>query len=214
MRDARRAVYREAILDAAERAFAGASYQAARVQEIAAQAGVSLATFYATFPKKLDLYRAIHARRLDALMLEIAAGQAAEATVLERIVSGVRSYLTYLMEHPDYLRMHLQERIAWTSTDGLRSPEQAQAWRAGLKMMIAAFEHGIAEGSFDDDDPELMARTLIGMHQVRLALWIERGQQEAPAEVAGAAARQLIRCFCPPARHGELLARAGVTTER
>ena len=51
------------------------------------------------------------------------------------------------------------------------------------------------------------------MHQVRLALWIERGQQEPAADVARAAVRQLVRCFCPPTRVDEFLALCGEATE-
>ena len=58
IRDARQAMYRDHILDAAEEVFAENGYEAAKVQSVAAQAGVSLATLYGVFETKWDLYRA------------------------------------------------------------------------------------------------------------------------------------------------------------
>ena len=109
--------------------------------------------------------------------------------------------------------MNLRERIAWTDTEGLRSSEQADAWNAGLAMMMSAFKAGIKQGVFVDDDPETMARTLVGMHQVRLGVWVERGQKQSRAWVVDAAIRQLIRSFCPPERVAELTASALVNDD-
>ena len=63
LRDARQLMYQGLVLDAAESIFAEHGYEAAKVQSIASAAGVSLATLYAAFPTKWDVYRAVHARR-------------------------------------------------------------------------------------------------------------------------------------------------------
>ena len=214
LKDAKRSLYREAVLDAAERTFADVGYDAAKVADIAGAAGVSLMTFYSVFEKKWDVYRAVHARRLTALMGQIGSRRLDKNDVLGTLAHSVESTLLFHMEHPDYLRMHLRERIAWTDTEGLRAPEQTKAWTDGLVMMKAAFSAGIRQGIFIDDDVELMARTLIGMHQVRLAVWAEQSQKQLPAEVTRGALRQLIRSFCPTERVEEFMAQAGVSNER
>lgn len=206
LKDARRKLYRVAVLDAAERIFADFGYEATKVSAIASEAGVSLATFYSVFKKKWDVYRAVHARRLEELMTMIAARRMDRQDVLATMIAGIETYLVFHMKYPDYLRMHLRERNAWTTDEGLRCPEQTEAWNAGLVMMVAAFQAGIEQGIFEDDDTELMARTLLGMHQVRLALWVERGQTELPQELSRGASQQLIRSFCRPQRVAELLA--------
>lgn len=210
IKDARRNLYRDAILDAAERTFAESGYEATKVATIASVAGVSLMTFYSVFGKKWDVYRAVHAWRLEELMGHIGSRRLDKADIIGTLSASVASFLAFQMEHPEYLRMNLRERIAWTDTEGLRSSEQADAWNAGLAMMMSAFKAGIKQGIFVDDDPETMARTLVGMHQVRLGVWVERGQKQSPEWVVGAAIRQLIRSFCPPERVAELTARAVV----
>jgi hypothetical protein len=65
--------------------------------------------------------------------------------------------------------------------------------------MAKAFEIGIRAGIYiDDERPLLMARTLMAMHQVRLADWVAGGMKEAVAEVTRKMHRQFIRSFCRP----------------
>jgi AcrR family transcriptional regulator len=199
LRDARQTMYQGLILDAAEAVFADHGYEAAKVQSIAAAAGVSLATLYASFPTKWDVYRAVHARRLEALLAAIRARGAQADGPLERMLSGIDAYVEFHMRHPDYLRMHLQEGHAWATASTLRSPEQIGAWKDGLQRIAKAFTIGIRTGLYVDDEPPLlMARTMMAMHQVRLADWVATGMKESVESVTEKMHRQFIRTFCRP----------------
>ena len=204
---AKRALYREAILDAAEREFAAHGYELAKVTTIAKGAGVSLATLYGTFPKKHDVYRALQRDRLEQLMRTVGTQVMQAKDPFDRLRGGIEGYLRFHMEHPDYLRGQLREGVPWGTTDQLRTPEQTQAWEAGRVMMTTAFAAGMDEGWFVRDDPELCARTATAMSQVRLSLWIDRDMAESPDAVARAAMMQLLRTFAEPERLAELLAR-------
>ena len=199
LKDARRALYREAIVDAAERIFAEHGYDAAKVQAIAKEAGVSLATFYAVFPKKWELFRTVQSDRLQALMQEVGAAVLDASDAFGRVRAGLEGYLRYHMAHPEFLRLQLRERVPWGTTDELRTPEQTRAWEAGLQMLIAAMREGMEQGVFRRDDPELCARTATAMSQVRLALWEGRGMKESADEVAREAMLQMVRTFGAPA---------------
>ncbi len=205
--EAKRALYREAILDAAEREFAAHGYESAKVTGIAKAAGVSLATLYATFPRKHDVYRALQKDRLHALMMQVGGRVLAAPDPFERLRGGIEGYLRFHMEHPDYLRGQLRERVPWGTTDELRTPEQTEAWDAGRRMMMGAFEAGMNEGWFVPDDPELCARTATAMSQVRLSLWIDRDMDQSVDEVTEAAMLQLVRTFARPERLEDLCAR-------
>lgn len=207
LKEARRALYRESIVDAAERVFAEHGYEAAKVQTIAKQAGVSLATFYAIFPKKWDAFRAVQADRLAELMQQVGARVLGAADAFERVCAGLEGYLRFHMEHPDFLRVQLREQVPWGTTDELRTPEQTRAWELGLEMMIAALREGMRQGMFREDDPELCARTATAMSQVRLALWADRGMREPPDVVAREAMLLLVRTFATPERMAMLEAR-------
>lgn len=195
LQDARRQIYREAIVDAAEGMFAEHGYEAAKVTAIAKAAGVSLATLYGVFPAKWDVFRAVQADRLAALMQQVGPRVLAASTPLSRFAEGLESYLRFHMEHPQFLRVQLREQVPWGLTDELRTPEQTRAWEAGLQMLIAAFADGVAQGVFVDVDPELAARTATAMSQVQLALWVDRGMEASPDEVAAQAMAQFRRSF-------------------
>jgi AcrR family transcriptional regulator len=205
--EARRAMYREAIVDAAEGVFAEHGYDAAKVAAIAKAAGVSLATFYGVFEKKWDAYRAVQADRLGDLMTEVGRQVLSATDAFERVRAGLEGYLRYHMARPQFLRLQLRERVPWGTTDELRTPEQTRAWETGLQMLMAAIGEGMREGMFRDDDPELCARTATAMSQVRLALWEGRGMAEAPDAVAREAMQQFVRTFGAPERIDGLLQR-------
>ncbi len=202
LKDAQKALILEAILDGAEAAFASDGYDSAKVQTIAAAAGVSLAKLYATFPGKWDLYRAVHKRRLDELMAEItqALRDAGDASPTDQLLLAHGLHARFHMEHVSYLRMHLQDRIVWSSAEGLRCEEQQEAWAAGLRMMIRSLKRGRKEGSIVDEEPELLARGALALQQVQLALWVDHGMKESIDRVIGTLQRQLLRLLCPADR--------------
>lgn len=205
-RDARAAIYRAALLDVAEEIFAEHGYGGAAMKAVAAAGRVSLSTLYAHFDNKMALYRAVHARRLEALMGALRDTSVSPDDPVGAVLAGMRGYVRFHMEHPAYLRMHLREGMAWSAAAELRSPEQLEAWSRGLRRMARTFERGAAMGCFVAEDPELCARTVNAMHQVALSHWIDSGQREAPEDVLARLSRQFIRAFCEPAQVEALLA--------
>lgn len=190
-------MYREHILDAAEQVFAEHGYESAKVQAVASAAGVSLATLYGVFETKWDLYRGVHARRTQALYDHVRARGEAEGDLLDRMLTGITTYIEFHMQHTNYLRMHLREQHVWSTSETLESPEQIEAWTRGVGMMSKAFALGQQAGVYHrDDPPELMARTNQAMHQVRLADWVHRGMKEDVETITTQVHRQFIRVFC------------------
>lgn len=190
-------MYREHILDAAEVVFAENGYDSAKVQAVASSSGVSLATLYGVFETKWDLYRAVHDRRTKMLHEHVRERGETGDDPLDRMLEGIAAYIEFHMAHPTYLRMHLRDKHVWSSATTLQSPEQIGAWERGLGMMSKAFALGQEAGLYHRDEaPDLMSRTTLAMHQVRLADWVERGMTDTPAEVMAKVSRQFIRAFC------------------
>ncbi len=200
IKDARQELYREHILDAAEAIFAEAGYEEAKVGAMATAAGVSLTTLYRSFETKWHIYRAVHARRTEALAAHVRARTSSEGTQLDRFLSGVFAYIEFHMLNPNYLRMHLRDGYFWSSVASVnRSPEQLEAWTQGLATATRMFESGVRAGIFiEGERPELMARTMIAMHQARLADWVDRGMKDSIEQLTQAVRRELVRTFCPP----------------
>lgn len=213
LRDRKRELYREAVLDAAERVFGEEGYEATKVQRIAAESGLSLTTLYSVFDSKWEIYRAVHRRRLGQVMGLAQEIYEKKASALETLIAGTRMQLCFLMEHRDYTKMQLKEVTAWSTVELLRSPEQIEGLGMGLARFASLFGEGIEEGYFVADDPELMARMVIACQQVRLAMWMDHGCKEAPESVADAALRHLLRSYCKPQHLEAALRMAGLEAD-
>ena len=60
VRQAKQELYRQLVLEAAERVFAEKGYERAKMEEIARDAGLSPGTVYTVFKGKADVFRAVH----------------------------------------------------------------------------------------------------------------------------------------------------------
>ena len=199
-------MYREHILDTAEEVFAESGFDGTKMKAVATAAAISLSTLYSHFEPKLALYRGVHARRLTALMAQLKAAGRPEATRLTQMLDGIAVYVAFHIEHPNYLRMHLRDDLAWSQPDRLRSPEQLGTWKRGIERMARTFGGGMRDGIFVEDDPILCARTTNAMHQVALSHWVDTGMEESASAVIGRIHQRFLRTFCTPDRVPALLA--------
>jgi AcrR family transcriptional regulator len=213
--DAREALYRRLVVDAAEARFAAKGVDATRMEEIAEAAGLSLGTVYAVFRGKPAIVDALHESRLRELLRRSAEAARGLEEPLEMLIAGVRAYVEYFLAHPDYLRIHLGEGTSWGLPVRGRSP-RAAAWEEGHAMQERLFRRGIEAGVFHPDDPGRLARTLVAMQQVRLADWLAGGMREDPEEIVSGMVLQLRRSFCArPQDRGEAAApETGVRSAR
>ncbi len=197
VRQARSALYRQLVLEAAERIFAEKGVPDTKMEEIAAESGLSLGTVYSVYSGKAEIVRAIHETRLAEVLQRTVDVARGVRDPLQRLLRGVRAYVEFFVLHPEYLRLHLREGHAWGLGDAAAaSREQAAAWREGVAMQRALFARGIEAGLFHPGDPELMARMMIAMQQVQLASWMETGMQRSPEELVAEMEQQLRRSFC------------------
>ena len=197
VRRAREGLYRQLILEAAERCFAEKGFEDAKIEEIAAASGLSLGTLYAVFAGKPAVMRAIHETRNREILESSAAAAGARTSPLEALLAAVRAYVEFFVGHPEYLRIHLRGGHAWgLAGAGSRSRAHAHAWDEGVELFAGILERGIADGSFAPGSPRLLARMMIAMQQVQLADWAERGMREAPDALVSEMHAWLRRAFC------------------
>jgi len=198
---ARRDVHRQHLLEAAERVFAARGYERTRMQDVAAEAGLALATVYGIVPGKEELYAEVHHSRGRALLAAATAGTVGAGSAFGALRAGVEAYAEYLLAHPDYLRLHLQESQPWALAPRFTTSEQARLWRQGHDLTVEVFRAAIAEGSVIDESPTLLARLMIASHQVFLGEWVEQGMKEPSESLVARMQAHLTRAFgAPPAR--------------
>jgi AcrR family transcriptional regulator len=195
LQEARKQAYRKVILDAAERVFADRGYEGSRIQLIADEAGVSVGTIYGVFGSKSDLFSTVLTRRLPEL-LEVTRAAALNAeTPLQSLRTGTRAYIIFLLEHPDYLQIHLREH-AWGLGPTRATREQFAAWDEGLELYAEVLKVAAESGEVIDEDPERLARCITAVHQVQLWDWVENGMTEPAEQVADRLDRLFQQMFC------------------
>ncbi len=92
-------LYREAILDAAERVFGKAGFGGAHMADIARAAGIAVGSLYTYFDSKEAIFAALHEHRaasFHALLEEVAAEHPAP---VERLRAMIRAFFAYIEQH-------------------------------------------------------------------------------------------------------------------
>ena len=197
VRRARAGLYRQLVLEAAERSFAEKGFDATRMEEIAAESGLSLGTVYSVFAGKPDLMRAVQETRNREILALASAAAGLAGDPQGRLLAAVRAYVEFFASHPEYLQIHLRGGHAWgLAGAGSRSRSQAHAWDEGIDLYARLFEAGIAAGVLHPGDPRLLARMMIAMQQVQLADWVERGLPGDLEALLAGIETQLRRAFC------------------
>lgn len=176
---------RTELLRAAVVVFARSNYRAARVSNIAAEAGVSEPLLYRHFPSKKALFCEL-LDRIGRRIVEIWHDEIADAPdAIEALRRAGRAYVRNLVEHPEEARLQFQALAE--SADG----DIAAVLRANHERYVAFFtsliERGVAEGVVRADvDIHTTAWILNGMgvaFTVRDLLETEVAQPEVADEL-------------------------------
>ena len=210
IRDARAEMYRGLILDAAEEVFAEHGFEATKMQEVAARAGVSSSTMYGIFQGKSALFGEIHARRGTQIFEAVATHPDRDAGPLARLLGGVEASLKVLIEQPTYLRLLGHARV-WFDPASLESDAQVEASMRGSGLVEEAFAEGMDAGVFVRQDPKLCGRLLSAMYQVRLLDWLAGGMTAPASSVLRAVKREIVATFAVPERICALLDEHGLS---
>lgn len=191
-------MYRELVFESAEHVFARNGFDDATMQDIAAEAGISLKTLYGAVPGKNELYLEIQETRGREFTDYVTRALESGGDPMEILAHGVRAYVDFLVEHPDFLRIHLREGKAW----GLQpSGSSREEWQHGVEGFASVLRQGMEDGTFYEGDPAIMAMTGVAVMQVQLARFAEGIGEEDAKALGEEILLQLRRLFCTPPRH-------------
>jgi AcrR family transcriptional regulator len=214
LRDAKDAMYREHIMGVAERIFADQGFANARMQDIASAAGVSLGTLYLSYAGKQELHRSLLIER-DRQMLDLVLSKRQQTmqkpTSVEQILWFMEAHLHFMLQHPDYLRMQLQEGHAWYHRAAQPTADEQQMWERGMMVLEQVFAWGIAQGLFSPGNSAHQARLLMAMQQSRFANWVMDEMREAHDAVIARIQADFVRQFCRPEIVKKLLSADGAS---
>ncbi|RZO85713.1 MAG: TetR/AcrR family transcriptional regulator [Oceanococcus sp.] len=214
LRAAKDALVRQHVMDASEKVFAEHGFNQTKMQTIAKQAGVSLATLYQFYSSKQALYRAVlvaRDREMMSAVLQHPVFQSGQPFTAISLLSLMQGHLRFQLSHPDYLKLILQEGHAWYHTAAQPTADEQALWEQGLKLMTTALEHGMQAGELIPADPTDQARLLMAIQQARLASWAADGMQDDHETVITRIQADFVRQFCRPALARTLLSEDGST---
>ncbi len=151
---------RARILDAAVRRFAIAGYDAASVDDICSEAGVSKGAFYHHFPTKQNIFLALMQGWLTVINMSMDAAR--KATVPETLVHMTNLLPGIFAAAEDRLPMFLE---FW-----LQASRDETIWKAIIapyheyqKHFAELVEDGIAEGSIKQVDSQVAAQVIVSL---------------------------------------------------
>ncbi len=160
---------RQRILEAAEAIFAAEGYSGARVDAIAAQAGINKRMLYHYFGDKKGLYQAVIQEMVERLIQKLtpalqSAQEMAPETGLRAVINA---YLDTIQTEPHYVRLAIHEAVhGWQSQEAIADELQAgdpdmDGLEDRLDGALAVLQHGIAAGRFRSDlNPRLLFTTI------------------------------------------------------
>src|SRR5580704_1581256 len=167
-RDEARALFRNAILDAAEAVFADRGFHGARIQDIAERARIAVGTVYNHFADKDEVLSALLDERTEGLLSQVRAGG-------HRLLSAVRGFrrklearvagmLAYVEQHRAFFAIANEHglfagAVAPSARSSARSVERMETFRAVFRAVV---EDGIASGDLEPLEADTLARFLGG----------------------------------------------------
>jgi AcrR family transcriptional regulator len=167
-RDEARALFRNAILDAAEAVFAERGFHGARIQDIAERARIAVGTVYNHFSDKDEVLSALLEERTDGLLAQVRAGGASVSATARgfraRLEASVAGMLGYVEQHRAFFAIANEHglfagAVAPSARSSARSIERMERFRAVFRAIV---EEGIASGDLEPLDADALARFLGG----------------------------------------------------
>ncbi|MFL5004588.1 MAG: TetR/AcrR family transcriptional regulator [Microvirga sp.] len=150
--DAERQAKERAILDAALDVFAESGFAPARLEEVAARAGVAKGTIYLYFPSKQALFEALIRTGIGEPIEAAGAEAAALDLPFEAVVRGLFARMRHQI-----LATRRKEIIRLVIAESGRFPELAEFYyrevvARGMALLRAAAERAVAQGELSSDE--------------------------------------------------------------
>lgn len=193
LRDRLRETTSRAILDAAERTLATEGLQAAKMETIAARAGVAVGTVYNYFEDRTALCGAlVAARRIEMLEAVDAALEAEGKDWHAQFLAFFQALLNYVEEHRPYFVVLFQGELVQKGGGDVNAPTHP---RATIKELYARLEkllrRGVRAGVLRHEDAAVFAPMLIGMFRGMVMYALHQDVNQPLTDLA----KPLVRLF-------------------
>jgi TetR/AcrR family transcriptional regulator, cholesterol catabolism regulator len=175
----------EQLLDAAAKVFGEKGYDAARLEDIAAEVGVLQGSLYYHIGSKAGLYRLVRQRRFVEIASRIDEISRSSASPQEKLRSAMHAHLAYLErflpEARHWAMNPAETRKTRTAREAREDQQMTSALRASWRRII---EDGIEAGEIRNYvSPSVVVLSIQGM-MMWVANWYEPGGPHTIEEIA------------------------------
>jgi AcrR family transcriptional regulator len=174
-----RAEREQQILDVAHARFAAHGYGAVRMEEVAADAGVTKPLLYAYFGNKERLYLACMERAGDAMLATVVEAVAAADGPVDALRRGMRAFFAFLAEDRDAWRVLFDE----TLPAGGEIARRVGAYRGrlvGAVVQTNVERLGARDRARLATEVEAVSVALLGAAEALAHWWLRTGALPAP----------------------------------
>lgn len=180
-REEAKALFRNAILDAAERVFAEHGFHLARISDVAKRARIGVGTVYNHFEQKEDLLRALLEERTAMLLEHLQPRPDDPVSFEERLVARLTRVLDFVEDHRSFFLVASEYGVLGRGSlggevlAGCKDMEQVEKFRRAFRGLI---EEGLAAGALTPMDPHRLAWSLGGI--LRMFIFGSLYEQKEP----------------------------------
>lgn len=191
-RDEARALFRNAILDAAEAVFAERGFHGARIQDIAARARTAVGTVYNHFEHKDDVLNALLEERTEEMLEQLRPRRGDSAAFRSRLEARVARLLAYVRDHRAFFAIANEHGLfAGSATPGAgsrgRGLKRVERFRSVFRALV---QEGVSSGDLERIEGDALARFLGGTIRAFVLSSLAQGEEDA-----GEQARMVVELF-------------------
>ena len=183
-RDEAKALFRNAILEAAEHVFAQQGFHGARIQDIAEHARIAVGTVYNHFEQKEDVLRALLEERMEGLIDQLAPLPSEPERFEDKLQARVTRMLRYVEKHRNFYVLALEHGLfakgSVSAGNALCRPvHHIERFRATLGELV---EEGIASGALRPMEPSRIMWFFGGLMRTFALGSLDKGATDLVAE--------------------------------
>jgi AcrR family transcriptional regulator len=173
------------VLDVATEIFAEKGHEGTQISEIAQVAEVSLATLYAMFKSKDELYQTVLVRAAESIRDAVRAQVDAIDDPSERLLALVDCLLLRFNENRALMRIYTMgtHGLPWSIRQTMGEPLVA-IYRAFLDYVTDLARAAARAGRLGALAPDAVALAVVGTVNATAAEWIESGRDEPLSDAA------------------------------